>query len=48
MTARVLLAGLLTAGIARRAGRGFAPPPTGQAGAVIDLTGYWVSQVNED
>jgi hypothetical protein len=48
MTARVFLAGLLTAGIAAAQGRGFAPPPTGQAGAVIDLTGYWVSQVNED
>jgi hypothetical protein len=48
MTARVLLAGLMTAGIVAAQGRGFAPPPTGQAGAVIDLTGYWVSQVNED
>jgi len=48
MTARVVLAGLMTAGIAAAQGRGFAPPPTGQAGAVIDLTGYWVSQVNED
>ena len=48
MTARVFLAGLVTAGIAAAQGRGFAPPPTGQAGAVIDLTGYWVSQVNED
>src|SRR5437763_14076503 len=28
-------------------GRG-APPPTGQPGAVIDLTGYWVSIVTED
>jgi hypothetical protein len=28
-------------------GRG-APPPTGQPGAVIDITGYWVSQINED
>jgi hypothetical protein len=28
-------------------GRG-GPPPTGQAGAVIDITGYWVTQVNED
>jgi hypothetical protein len=48
MTARVFLAGLMTAGIAAAQGRGFTPPPTGQAGAVIDLTGYWVSQVNED
>ena len=28
-------------------GRG-GPPPTGQAGARIDLTGYWVSVVTED
>ena len=28
-------------------GRG-APPPNGQAGAAIDLTGYWVSVVTED
>ena len=30
-----------------RGGRG-APPPNGQAGAVVDLTGYWVSIVTED
>ena len=29
-------------------GRGGAPPPTGKAGAPIDLTGYWVSIVTED
>jgi len=29
------------------AGRG-APPPNGQAGAAVDLTGYWVSVVTED
>jgi hypothetical protein len=29
-----------------RAGRG--PPPTGQAGAPVDLTGYWVSIVTQD
>src|SRR5207244_6545243 len=28
-------------------GRG-GPPPTGQAGARMDLTGYWVSVVTED
>jgi hypothetical protein len=28
-------------------GRGFAPP-TGRAGAPVDLTGYWVSQVTDD
>ena len=30
-----------------RGGRG-GPPPTGQAGAPVDLTGYWVSVVTED
>jgi hypothetical protein len=29
-------------------GRGDAPPPTGRAGAPIDLTGAWVSVVTED
>jgi hypothetical protein len=29
-------------------GRGGGPPPTGQAGARMDLTGYWVSIVTED
>jgi hypothetical protein len=29
-------------------GRGGGPPPTGQAGARVDLTGYWVSIVTED
>jgi len=29
-------------------GRGGGPPPTGQAGARVDLTGYWVSVVTED
>ena len=32
---------------AQRGGRG-GPPPTGQAGAPVDLTGYWVSVVTED
>src|SRR5690349_10522350 len=32
-----------------RGGRGAAgPPPTGKAGAVFDLTGYWVSVITED
>jgi hypothetical protein len=31
-----------------RGGRGGAPPPTGKAGAPIDLTGYWVSLVTGD
>ena len=29
-------------------GRGDGPPPTGRAGAPIDLTGYWVSVITED
>jgi hypothetical protein len=29
-------------------GRGFAPPPTGRAGAPVDLTGVWVSVITED
>jgi len=29
-------------------GRGPAPQPTGHAGAVIDMAGYWVSIVDED
>jgi hypothetical protein len=33
---------------AQRGGRGGVPPPTGQAGAGEDLTGYWVSLVTED
>src|SRR4051812_174691 len=30
------------------AGRGNQPPPTAQASAPVDLTGYWVSVVTED
>jgi hypothetical protein len=29
-------------------GRGGAPPPTPQAGAPVDLTGYWVAVISED
>jgi hypothetical protein len=29
-------------------GRGGGPPPTPQAGAPIDLTGYWVAVISED
>jgi len=29
-------------------GRFGAPPPTGKPGAVIDITGYWVSIIDED
>jgi hypothetical protein len=34
--------------ILRAQGRGGGPPPTGKPGAVVDLTGYWVSVVTED
>jgi hypothetical protein len=34
-------------GGARGGGRG-GPPPTGRGAAAIDLTGYWVSVINED
>jgi hypothetical protein len=33
---------------AQRGGRGGGPPATGRAAAAIDLTGYWVSVINED
>src|SRR5262245_52301963 len=42
---------LLTASIAAPAhaqNRGGGPPPTAKASAPVDLTGYWVSVVNED
>src|SRR5215468_9675264 len=47
-----IFAGLLlisTSAFAQRGGgaRG-GPPPTGRAAAPIDLTGYWVSVINED
>src|SRR5438270_9378845 len=35
------------AGMAFAQGRG-TPSPTGQPGAVIDVTGYWVSIIDED
>jgi hypothetical protein len=37
----------LAAPLAGQGGRG-APPPTGRPGAVFNITGYWVSQINED
>jgi hypothetical protein len=40
-----------TASIAAQQGRGAAPaqpPQSGQAGAALDLTGYWVAIVTED
>jgi hypothetical protein len=47
----VVLAVSLASGVAAQRGQGAgpaAPPPTPQAAAPIDLTGYWVSIVNED
>ena len=48
MTRRILGALLVVAGGLSAQGRFGAPPPAGQPGAVIDLTGYWVSIVDED
>src|SRR5690242_17336765 len=45
--ASVLLCASLAASLFGQ-GRGPAPPLTGRASAVIDLTGYWVSIVDED
>jgi hypothetical protein len=44
VAAAVLLVGPAPLGAQGRGG----PPPTGQAGARVDLTGYWVSVVTED
>ena len=47
----VLAAALLLTGAApldAQQGQGGGPPPTAQAGAPLDLTGYWVSIVSED
>jgi len=43
----VAVAGVVS-GQQRGGGRGNQPPPTAQASAPIDLTGYWVSVVTED
>jgi hypothetical protein len=55
MTRRVLpiaamlaLAALAGGGSAYGQGRGAPPPPSAKASAPLDLTGYWVSVVNED
>jgi len=37
-----------TSAHAQRGGARGGPPPTGRGGAAIDLTGYWVSVINED
>src|SRR4051812_8102936 len=50
MSGRVMFIALLAAGCAAAqvpGGRG-GPPLAPQAAAVIDVTGYWVSMVNED
>ncbi len=45
----VLLVSLMAQTGAQAQGRpGRGPPPTGEAGAPIDLTGYWVSLVTQD
>ena len=43
-----LLLFISTPVFAQRGNRGSGPPPTGRAAAPIDLTGYWVSVINED
>jgi hypothetical protein len=48
---KLVLATLLfitTSAYAQRGARGGGPPATPRAGAPIDLTGYWVSVINED
>jgi hypothetical protein len=47
LLALAMMAGLPLAAQPARGGRG-GPPPTPQAAAPIDLTGYWVSVVDED
>ena len=39
---------VVPAGLDAQQGRGGGPPPTAQAAAPLDLTGYWVSVVSED
>ena len=50
MSARrpALLVALLLSAVPAAAQNRGGPPPTAKAGAPIDLTGYWVSVVNED
>ena len=43
-----LLCALLGGGALNAQGPGSAPPPTGRQGALIDVTGYWVSIIDED
>jgi hypothetical protein len=44
----VVTVSLLAPTLLAQRGQGAAPPPTPQAAAPIDLTGYWVSIVTED
>ncbi len=50
MKLRFLFAGYLVTATLNAQFPGFTPPraPTGQAGALIDVTGYWVSIIDED
>ncbi len=55
MSRRLLVASLLAvvaavvpSGLMAQGGRGAGPPANPQASAPVDLTGYWVSIVNED
>ena len=48
LTSAVIAAGLMGALYAQAPAAPAAPPPTPQAAAPIDLTGYWVSVVTED
>ena len=48
LCAAALVAGMAVATVATAQGRGGGPPPTGREGALVDLTGQWVSVVNED
>lgn len=49
-TTRLMVLGCVatTAAWAQFPGFSAGPPPPAKQGAVIDITGYWVSQVNED
>lgn len=48
MMCRVAGSILLTAAILGAQFPGGPPPPTGRPGALIDITGYWVSIIDED
>jgi len=48
IAAMLALAALAGDGSAYGQGRGAPPPPSAKASAPLDLTGYWVSVVNED